>query len=99
MTKSTVTTRISAAFLAAVLVAGTIALSSPSFMLGAQAEPYFGMDKKYDSYGSNYDSYGKDSYDKKPYPQRNDYGMDKPYPPKDDYGKDRYDKKQYGYDD
>ena len=38
--------KISATFLAALLVAGTIALSSPSFMLGAQADPYYGMDKE-----------------------------------------------------
>jgi hypothetical protein len=66
-------------------------------MLGAQAEPYYGMDKKYDNYGSNDNSYGNDnygqdsSYDKKPY--GNSYGQDYPsYKPdykKDPYGKDR----------
>ena len=50
MTNSTVTTKISAAFLATVLVAGIIALSHPSFMVGAQAAPDYAMD----------------SYDKKP---------------------------------
>jgi hypothetical protein len=44
MNNSTKTTKISAAFLATVLVAGIIALSSPSFMVGAQADPYYGMD-------------------------------------------------------
>src|SRR5918995_398024 len=44
MNNSTVTTKISAAFLATVLVAGIIALSSPSFMVGAQAVPEYGMD-------------------------------------------------------
>src|ERR671910_2297546 len=44
MINSTVTTKISAAFLATVLVAGIIALSSPSFMVGAQAAPGYGMD-------------------------------------------------------
>src|SRR5918995_1653296 len=44
MNNSTVTTKISAAFLATVLVAGIIALSSPSFMVGAQAAPGYGMD-------------------------------------------------------
>ena len=34
----------SAIFLAIVLVAGTITLSSSSFMSGAQADPYYGMD-------------------------------------------------------
>src|SRR5918999_1112519 len=45
MNNSTVTTKISAAFLATVLVAGIIALSSPSFMTGAQAQEYYGMDR------------------------------------------------------
>ena len=44
MTNSTITTKISAAFLATVLVAGIIALSHPSFMVGAQAAPGYGMD-------------------------------------------------------
>jgi hypothetical protein len=44
MNTSTITTKISAAFLATVLVAGIIAISSPSFMSGAQADPYYGMD-------------------------------------------------------
>jgi hypothetical protein len=52
---------ISAIFLAIVLVAGTIVLSSPSFMTtaSAQAQPYYGMDKNYDK------SYGKDNYKSK----------------------------------
>ncbi len=51
MTNSTITTKISAGFLATVLVAGIIALSSPSFMVGtAQAQPYYGMDSRYNSY-------------------------------------------------
>jgi hypothetical protein len=41
------TAKITPIFLATVLVLGTIALSSPSFMTGAQAEPYYGMDKTY----------------------------------------------------
>jgi hypothetical protein len=44
MINSTVTTKISAAFLATVLFAGIIALSHPSFMVGAQAVPEYGMD-------------------------------------------------------
>jgi hypothetical protein len=44
MINSTVTTKISAAFLATVLFAGIIALSHPSFMVGAQAAPEYGMD-------------------------------------------------------
>ena len=47
MNKSTVTTKVSAAFLATVLVAGIIALSSPSFMAGAQAQEYYGMERDY----------------------------------------------------
>jgi hypothetical protein len=53
MNTSTKTTRISAVFLAAVLVAGTIALSSPSFMNSAQAFP---MDNNYQK-----KSFGKDT--------------------------------------
>jgi hypothetical protein len=45
MNTSFKTTKIGAAFLAAVLVAGTIAASSQWSMIGAQAEPYYGMDK------------------------------------------------------
>jgi len=39
-------------FLAIVLVAGTIAAISPSFIIrtAAQAEPYYGMDDRYNSY-------------------------------------------------
>src|SRR5215213_10293544 len=55
MINSTVTRKISAVFLATVLVAGIIALVSPSFMVGAQAEPGYGMD----SYDKN--TYGKDN--------------------------------------
>jgi hypothetical protein len=64
-----------------VLVAGTFALSSPSFMVeAAQAQPYYGMDKKYSSYEQDYEM---TSYDKKIY--KNSYDSD--------YGKDRdYDK-------
>src|ERR687894_1829698 len=111
MTNSTITTKISAAFLATVLVAGIIALSSPSFMVGAQAAPGYGMEKRYNSYEQP--DYGKDSYDKKPsYGSEPEYGMDsydkKPsygsepeygmdsYDKKPSYGKDSYEKKSYG---
>ncbi len=82
--------KISVAFLAAVLVAGTIALSSPSFMIGAQPDPYYGMDKRYGSYESDYNSYENDSYDKKPYGDsyEQDYPSYKPEYKKDSYGKD-----------
>ena len=73
MTNST--TKYSAIFLTFILVAGTIIVFSPSFIVGtAQAEQYYGMDQGtivYEpDYGMNsYDykqSYGKDSnsYDK-----------------------------------
>ena len=95
MTNSTVTRKISAAFLATVLVAGIFALSSPSFMVGAQAVPGYGMDS-YDkkSYGSD-PEYGMDSYDKKSYgnDDKKSYGSDP------EYGMDSYDKKSYGNDD
>jgi hypothetical protein len=89
-------TKIGAAFLAAVLVAGTIAAISPSsFIIGAnaQGETYdYGIDRKYNSYEQDYEM---DNYDKKPY--GNSYGQDYPsYKPeykKDSYSKDRdYDK-------
>jgi hypothetical protein len=57
---SKTTTKASAVFLATVLLAGTIALSAPSFMIGlAQAQPYYGggMDN---SYGDDRKSYGMD---------------------------------------
>jgi hypothetical protein len=49
MTNST-TTKYSAIFLAVILVAGTIATFTPSFMVGtAQAQPYYGMDSDRES--------------------------------------------------
>jgi hypothetical protein len=39
------TKKSNALFFAALLLVGTIAASSPLYMLGAQAEPYYGMDK------------------------------------------------------
>jgi hypothetical protein len=49
----------SAVFLAIVLVLGTFTVISPSFIVGAQAEPYYGMENNYDK------SYGKDNYKSK----------------------------------
>jgi hypothetical protein len=47
--------RTSAIFLAIVLIAGTIALSFASFMIGsAQAQPYYGNDNRYNSYEPDY---------------------------------------------
>ena len=74
----------SAIFLAAVLVAGVIALSSPSFMVGAQAVPQYGMEREYGSYEQpEYGSYeqpeyGMDSYEKPSY--RNDNYEQPEYP-------------------
>ena len=75
MSKIISTKKINAGFLAIVLIVGTFAAISPSFMVGAHAQQY-GMDQqKYNSYESDYgmdnsydnkQSYGKDSnsYDK-----------------------------------
>ncbi len=70
MSKIISTTTINACFLAIVLIVGTFAAISPSFMIGAHAQQY-GMEQKYNShepdYGmdSSYDdkqSYGKEDY-------------------------------------
>ncbi|HSF49596.1 MAG TPA: hypothetical protein VLA74_02445, partial [Nitrososphaeraceae archaeon] len=65
--------RISAIFLATVLIAGTIALSFPSFMtIGtAQAQQYYEMDNDYNSYEPEYPSYKPDYK-----PQYPSYGKD-----------------------
>ncbi len=70
-------TKNSAIFLAAILIAGTIALSSPSFMTAstAQAQPYYdGMDKRYNSYQPDYPPEYKDSNSYNSYIP--EYGMD-----------------------
>ena len=90
MTNSIKTTKANAVFLAAVLVAGIIALSYPSNLVGAQATEEYVMDSRYDSYKPDHGSdYGMDSYDdKKPYEKDNDKST--VYP---SYGKDNsYDK-------
>jgi hypothetical protein len=82
LSKIVSTLRISAIFLATVLVAGTIALSYPSFMIGAQAQQYYGM--------NNYEdrkSYGMDSYDLQ-YPPS--YKPDYYKPKYQSYGEDYY---------
>ena len=80
-------TKTNAVFLATVLVAGIIALSYPSYMVGAQAQEY-GMDQRY----SNYELYPEPEYG-----QDNQYNS---YEPQygQDYGMDSYDKKPYGKD-
>ena len=91
MSKTTKTTKYNSVFLATVLVAGIIALSYPSFMVGAQAqqfngmdqrynnyEPEYGTDNKYNSYEPEYGTdYGMNSYDKKPYGKDNSYDKSK----------------------
>ncbi|HET8856072.1 MAG TPA: hypothetical protein VFM28_00960 [Nitrososphaeraceae archaeon] len=66
--------RISAVFLAIVLVAGTIAIILPSFMTieTAQAQPYYDeMDNDYNSYGQDYGM--DDNNDRKSYGKDNNY--------------------------
>ena len=66
MLNSTISTKISTVFLAAVLIAGTIALSYPSSLVVAQAERENGMEPRYNSYEPDHGSdYGMDSYDDK----------------------------------
>ena len=62
MSKEVLTKEINAGFLVIVLLAGTFAAISSSFMVGAQAEPYYGMDNNYNNYEQEY---GMDSYDDK----------------------------------
>ena len=74
MRKIISTKKTSAIFLTIVLIAGTFAALSPSFMIGAHAQQY-GMDKKYNSYEPDY---GMNSYDDK-----QSFGKDNSYPSKD----------------
>ena len=85
------TTKYSAIFLAAILVAGTMALSNSSFMIGAHAQQFnvldqrynnyeqdYGQDNQYNSYEPEYGTdYGMNSYDKKPYGRDNIYDKSK----------------------
>jgi hypothetical protein len=65
-----------AIFLLIVLVAGTFAAISSSFIVGAQAEPYYGMDDRYDSYEpTEYPSYQPDY--KPEYQSDNNYKFEK----------------------
>ena len=61
MRKIVSTKKINAIFLAIVLIVGTFAAISPSFMIGAHAQQY-GMDQKYNNYEPDY---GMNSYDDK----------------------------------
>ena len=104
------TKKSSSIFLAIVLVAGTITLSSPSFMIGTQAQPYSGIDNKYNSYyepeyvdNDYYNNYGPDygmdnnnmkSYETNSYEPTTSYGNDNNY--QKTYGNDNgYDNSQY----
>ena len=79
MSKIAITKKSNTIFLATVLIVGTIAGISPSFIIGinAQTEPYYGMDERYSDYKQDY---GMDSYDKKSYePKPTPYGNDRDY--------------------
>ena len=54
MSKTSKIIKANSVFLATVLVAGIIALSYPSFMVGAQAQQFNGMDQKSNSYEPEY---------------------------------------------
>ena len=95
MTNSTVTTKISAVFLATVLVLGTIVLSSPSFIVRA-AQATSDHDKNYNDNDDNKKSYGKDrdrddkSRDHEKYDDnKKSYGKDRDESKYTSYGKDR----------
>ena len=53
-------------FFATVLVLGTIAAVSPSFIVGAQADSYYGMDTRYVSYEQDYTD--RSNYEPTEYP-------------------------------
>jgi hypothetical protein len=75
LSKIVLTKKINAGFLAIVLIVGTLAAISPSFMIGAHAQQY-GMDQqKYNNYEPDY---GMNSYDDK-----QSYGKDNSYKSKD----------------
>jgi hypothetical protein len=74
--------RNSAIFLATLLVLGTIATISPSFMVEAQAEPFYGMDDRYDSYEEEYTD--NNNYEPIEYPSyKPEYPSDNSYKSKD----------------
>ena len=84
MTKRVLRKTTSAIFLAIVLVAGTITLMYPSFIVGAQATSDREKDYDNDDKSRYYNERDYDSYDKKSYRD-------------DDYGKDKYDKRYDSY--
>jgi hypothetical protein len=97
--------KLNAIFLAAVLVVGTFATISPSFIIGvnAQSEPYYEKDARYSNYeqeqepmDKGYSAYEPD-YPKYPDKKYNNFGPD--YPPKytDDRKYNNYES-DYGMD-
>jgi hypothetical protein len=91
-------TKISAAFLAIVLVTGTITLIAPSFMVGAVAQAqqeYGGMDNRYNSYEQEpeyppqYAEKDNNSYEPSP------YEMETYQTPPSSYGNDNYEQPEY----
>src|SRR5215211_8053786 len=88
--KNKITKNTKAIFLVTLLILGTLSTISPSFMVGAQAVPQYGLEREYGSYeqpeygidNNNYQkSYGEDSsgpeYKDKEYNSyESDYGMD-----------------------
>ena len=46
--------KINACFLGIVLIVGTFAAISPSFMIGAHAQQFNGMDQRYNNYEQDY---------------------------------------------
>src|ERR671914_760181 len=101
MTNSTVTTKISAAFLATVLLAGIIALSSPSFIVGtAQAT----SDNEKHNDDDDKESYGKDRDESRDEEKHNDdddkesYGKDRDESRDEEKHNDDDDKESYGKD-
>jgi hypothetical protein len=88
----------SAIFLATVLVAGIIALSSPSFMVGAQAVPQYGMEREYGSYEQpEYGSYEQPEYGSYEQPEYGSYEQPDSYE-QPEYGMDSYEKPSYRND-
>jgi len=72
------TKKSSAIFLATVLIAGTIAAISPSFMVGAQAQQDYGMDNRYNSYEPE-PEYPPQYAEKEYNSYKPEYGMDNSY--------------------
>jgi hypothetical protein len=81
-----------AIFLATVLVAGIIALSSPSFMVGAQAVPQYGIENGYGSYEPE-PEYQQQYTDREYNNYPSEYEMDSYETPS--YGNNNYEPREY----